>query len=170
MLNEKIVLRPKFILSQCIAEKLGVYGLVLLIFLFPHLMVFLDDTVPPSEVNHSLDMMKMTAAMFIAFIVFLISAKFFSYRRTSYHFLDDMVIYKEGFLTLERKEVHYDKILEVIFRQNILQKLNGLGTIVLSTAASQGQSVSMFSTAGSRSGVVIADVEQPEEQYEKKNL
>ncbi len=84
-----------------------------------------------------------------------------TYSRTEYKFYSDHLDYAEGFWTVENKTIKYKNITEVNMRQGVIQKKYGLGTIILSTPAMG------FQRGRARSGILVSDIENPAEIYEK---
>ena len=82
-----------------------------------------------------------------------------TYARTEYRFYPNKLDYFEGFFTTEEKSIEYDNITEVNLRRGVLQKMYGLGTIVLSTPATGMVSGRM------RSGIMIADIPNADRVY-----
>jgi len=83
-----------------------------------------------------------------------------SYNKTRYDFYTTRLDYFEGFIAIEEKTIRYKNITEVNLRKSFLQRMFGLGTIILSTPATG------FSESGrSRSGIKITDIESPDEIY-----
>jgi len=78
------------------------------------------------------------------------------YSLTEYRFFPDKLEYYEGFFTVEEKTIYYNKIVEANLSKGILQKQYGLGTIILSTAH-----------GGTRGGIRIQDIKNPDETYKK---
>jgi uncharacterized membrane protein YdbT with pleckstrin-like domain len=84
-----------------------------------------------------------------------------NYQRTYYEFDEEKLIYYDGFINISRKEIFYQRVVEVNFTQNIIQRPFQVGTVLLSTAATgQGASVA-------NSGIKIKDLADPEATYEK---
>ncbi|HBH26665.1 MAG TPA: hypothetical protein DDX54_04625 [Rhodospirillaceae bacterium] len=83
-----------------------------------------------------------------------------TYEKTEYRFFSKNLEYYEGFLMIERKIIKYDRVTEVNLRRGFLQKLFGLGTIILSTPAS-GHDLQ------AKSGVRIRDIRDAEKIYDK---
>jgi membrane protein YdbS with pleckstrin-like domain len=81
------------------------------------------------------------------------------YAMTEYRFFPTSLEYYEGFFTVERKTIDYRVITEIIVRKGPVQRMYGLGSLVLSTAATSTGS------GASRSGIVLADLESPEKLY-----
>jgi uncharacterized membrane protein YdbT with pleckstrin-like domain len=81
-----------------------------------------------------------------------------NYIQTYYELDDEKVVYFNGFFSPERKEILYQRILEVDFRQGFLQQLFGLGTVILVTnSGSSNQPMA---------GINITDVQNPDQVYE----
>lgn len=81
------------------------------------------------------------------------------YAKTEYRFFRNSLEYYEGFFTVERKTINYQAITEITVREGPIQRMYGLGSLVLSTAATGTQ------TGASRSGIILADLEEPEKVY-----
>ncbi len=84
-----------------------------------------------------------------------------TYAKTKYVFYSDRLEYDEGFWTTERKSIKYKNITEANIRRGVVQKMYGLGTIILSTPATGIQ------RGRARSGIKISDIENAEEVYKK---
>ena len=84
-----------------------------------------------------------------------------SYARTEYRFFADRLEYFEGFLTIQQKTIDYRFVQEVTVQKGLVQRRYGLGTIVLATPATGTES------GTSRSGIRVADVEDPDTVYEE---
>lgn len=75
-------------------------------------------------------------------------------------------------MTINKKVIRYADVKEVTFRQGVLQRMCGLGSVYLATVATGGAPASnpfiplRFSNS-SASGVVIRDIENPDREYEK---
>ena len=98
--------------------------------------------------------------------------KKYSYRQTEYKFYEDRIEFEEGFLTTNKKTIRYKDIREVTLRRGVFQKMYGLGSIYLATLATGTSSgPNPFLTLGFRSvsasGVVIRDIAESEEYYQK---
>ncbi len=104
-------------------------------------------------------------------VIFL--AKKFNYMNTEYVFYDDRLEFEEGFFTIKRKVIRLRDIKEVDLRKGVFQRLYGLGSIYLATAATGSSSgySNPFSALGfasiSSSGVAVRDVENSDDAYEK---
>ncbi len=99
------------------------------------------------------------AAFFIGIPFLFYFAKKKTYAKTEYRFFRDRLEYSEGFWTVENKTIRYDKITEVSMRRGVIQRKYGLGCIFLATPASG------FSQGKTASGIVVQDVENPEQVY-----
>lgn len=99
----------------------------------------------------------------VPLFVYVVKKK--SYAKTIHRFFTAKLDYYEGFFTIEEKTISYKNITEVNLRKGIFQRQYGLGTIFLSTPATG------YSRGRSRSGIAIADIENPDEVYQHvKNL
>jgi len=82
-----------------------------------------------------------------------------TYAKTVYTFYGDHLEYFEGFWTIEKKSIKYDKITEVSMVEGIIQKKYGLGSIFLATPATGS------SSRRGRSGIRIMDIPNAEKAY-----
>ncbi|RME11050.1 MAG: PH domain-containing protein [Ardenticatenia bacterium] len=81
------------------------------------------------------------------------------YAHTEYRFYRDRLEFEEGFWTIERKMIPYDRITEITFKQGVIQRRYGLGTIELLTAGT--------ATRPQQSGIELRDIPNPNEVYEQ---
>jgi len=88
-------------------------------------------------------------------------AKKRTYEKTEYKFYSDRLEFAEGFWTVENKTVKFKNVTEANLRKGVIQKNYGLGTIILSTPATG------FQQGRARSGIRIADIENPDHVYNK---
>lgn len=100
-------------------------------------------------------------AFFFAIPVLVYVTKKKTYAKTEYRFCPTKLEYYEGFFSVEEKAINYSNITEVYLRKGIFQKKYGLGTIVLSTPAM------VFSNGRARSGIMVADIENPDSVYKQ---
>ncbi len=84
-----------------------------------------------------------------------------SYLKTEYLFYKDHLEYYEGFFTLEKKTIKYEKVIEVSLKRGILQKQYNLGTIVLSIPTTN------IRNGRTNSGIKVLDIKDSEKIYEK---
>jgi membrane protein YdbS with pleckstrin-like domain len=82
-----------------------------------------------------------------------------NYNYAVYRFFNSKLEYSESFLTKEIKSINYSRVLEVTLSKGIIQQQFGLGTIVLSTAAT--------TTSMRGSGIRIPDIQNPDEIFHK---
>ncbi len=85
-----------------------------------------------------------------------------NYEKTEYRFYNTKLEYYEGFFNVEEKTISYKNITEVYLRKGIFQRQYGLGTIVLSTPATEYASRGQW-----RSGIMIENIKNPDEAYRK---
>lgn len=97
---------------------------------------------------------------FFAIPIVTYFAKKKSYAKTEYRFYPTKLDYYEGFFTTEEKTINYKNVNEIYLRKGIFQRMYGLGTIILSTPATGSQS-----TGRARSGIRVADIENPDLVY-----
>ena len=83
------------------------------------------------------------------------------YAKTEYKFYKNKLDYSEGVFTVGDKSVNFNGIIEVNLVRGVAQRMFGLGTIVLSTAATDDV------ISHSRREIRIADLEYPEIIYKK---
>jgi uncharacterized membrane protein YdbT with pleckstrin-like domain len=74
------------------------------------------------------------AGFFFILIGIYISVKN-NYRKTFYEFFDDRLTYYDGFWSRSKKELRYNSITEIGYTEGFFQRKYNLGTIVLSTPA-----------------------------------
>ena len=86
---------------------------------------------------------------------------FFTYKVTRYEVYEDKMLFYEGFLNIQEKEIHYSRISEVELSRNILQRFFGLGTIKILTPAT------IASTHRQGSGIKMVDLDIPQESFKK---
>ncbi len=84
-----------------------------------------------------------------------------------YNFYKTKVEYKDGFLNKEEKELKYKHIREVSLKQNVLERMFGIGTIRIYTNASSGYSYGNHNNMKNLNGLQIHCIQNPKEQYEK---
>lgn len=87
-----------------------------------------------------------------------------SYAKTEYRFYQTKLDYYEGFFTVEEKSIDYKNVTEVNLIAGIVQKRNGLGTIVLSTSATG------FGSGRARSGIRIQDIPNADQVYQQVKI
>ena len=79
-----------------------------------------------------------------------------NYKKTVYTFLDDRLIYYDGFWSRSKKELLYRSIREIGYNESIFQRKYNLGTIVVSTPATD-----------KKSGLYLKDIQDVEAVYAK---
>ena len=106
-------------------------------------------------------------AWFIGYIIllcFIVGGAFGTYGGTTFEISPSSVSHDRNFLWSKRKEVLLTNIKKVELKSGLLQRLFGLGTIVMHTQAR---------TAGnSKTGLSVFDIENSNEVYDllKKNI
>jgi len=98
-------------------------------------------------------------ALFFAIPIFVYFAKQRTYAQMEYRFFAHKLDYFDGFLTTEEKSIDYRNITGVNLRRGLLQKIYGLGTIVLSTPATG------IMAGHGRRGIRIVDIPNAESVY-----
>ena len=90
------------------------------------------------------------------FIVINFSFLFFAFKtakKTEYKFYSDRIEYFEGFMTIERRTLYYNRIVNISSSQGILEKKYGLGTIAVETPGL------------GRGNLMISYIENPDKLY-----
>jgi membrane protein YdbS with pleckstrin-like domain len=101
-----------------------------------------------------------------------LAIKWLNYRNTVYRVHSDRLEVDEGFFTRRHKEVPISSIREVNLRRGILQRLVGIGSVYVATSAT-GQGLGwqtsplIGATSTFGSGLMLMDLENSEEAYEK---
>jgi uncharacterized membrane protein YdbT with pleckstrin-like domain len=95
-----------------------------------------------------------------------------NYSRTEYRFFTDRLEFEEGFFSINKKVINFRNVKEVTLRKGIFQRIYGLGTVYLATLATGSTSrANPFVALGfgnvSASGIMVRDVLDPDEMYEK---
>lgn len=111
-------------------------------------------------------------AVLLLFPVVTLAIRWLNYKNTIYRVYSDRLQIDEGFFTRRRKEVYISSVREVNLRRGILQRLVGLGSVyVATTATGQGSgwqtSALIGATSTFGSGLMLMDLENSEEAYEK---
>jgi membrane protein YdbS with pleckstrin-like domain len=92
-----------------------------------------------------------------------------SYARTEYRFYADRLEFETGFFTVRRKTIMFRDVLEVSLQQSFLQRNHDIGTIFLSTLASDVAEPGLLSqfglTDGTKSGASVMDIPRPDEAF-----
>ena len=84
----------------------------------------------------------------------LLFLRFMNYQKTKYEVGDAKLDYVQGFLNVEEKTIDLADVREVNLRKSVLQRMFGMGTVILSTAAHN-----------SRTGLRLHDLEDPDQAY-----
>ncbi|NQU17653.1 MAG: PH domain-containing protein [Candidatus Saganbacteria bacterium] len=149
-----LVLKPKFVLMLALLSNLA------MVFYVPFVAaIFVVAFIEGSHI--------LLVAGLVVLVVFGIIAAFpivikkITYGKTSYRFYNTRLDYFEGFWTVEEKTIDYRKVTEVNLRKGFIQKMFGLGTIILSTPATGG------SYGMAMSGIHLKDLENPDQVYKK---
>jgi len=108
---------------------------------------------------------------FVALPVVLYFGKKLNYSRTVYRVFRDRLEIDEGFFAVSRKTVELREVKEVTLNKGILQRMCGLGSIYLATAATGAfPRASSFGAFGfgnvTASGVTLRDVQNPDDAFE----
>jgi hypothetical protein len=109
-------------------------------------------------------------AVLLLFPIVTLAAKWLNYRNTVYRVYSDRIEIEEGFLTLHRKEIPLVSVREINLRRGILQRLIGLGSVYLATAATgQGLWWSTSAIVGGSStfgsGAMLMDLDNSDNAY-----
>jgi uncharacterized membrane protein YdbT with pleckstrin-like domain len=109
---------------------------------------------------------------FVVLPVVLFFGKKLNYSRTEYRFFHNRLEVDEGFFAISRKTVRLQEIKEVTLHKGFLQRMCGLGTIYLATAATGSfSSANPFGAFGfgnvTSSGVTLRDIPNPDDAFER---
>ena len=92
-----------------------------------------------------------------------------SYARTEYRFYADRLEFEEGFFVVKKKTILFRDVDEVTLQKSVSQRICRLGTINLSTAASEMVNPSPFAkfgfTGAAASGAIVQDIPDPDEAF-----
>lgn len=109
-------------------------------------------------------------AFFALPIVFYIARKR-RYARMEYRFYGDRLEFDAGFSTISRKTISFQEVKRVSLRKGILQRLCGLGTIYLWTAAGSVRSATPFGVffieETGENGVALRDIPDVDDAFER---
>ncbi len=97
--------------------------------------------------------------IFVLKFIIDLALKIMQYKRITYSFYSDKVIYEDTFLNQQRKVVKYENIKEIEIRRTVWDRLMGYGIIIISTNA-EGKH---------NSGLIIYGINNPNEIYDKIN-
>ena len=157
-MSNKLRIAPTFVSTQAWIEGIvaGIFGLLLIGVYFP-MLVFLIQLSPQID----LLLWFLTFLSFALPMAGYVFIKQQNYAKTFFEFNEDRLLFYEGFFNIQKKEVLIKNFIEVNCTKNFLQRMFGVGTIILNTAAT-GQ-IQGFSG----SGIKIKDIENPDQYYEK---
>jgi membrane protein YdbS with pleckstrin-like domain len=82
-----------------------------------------------------------------------------NYVRAEYKFYNDRLDFEEGFLTINRKGINFRDVKEVTLRKGILQRIDGLGNVYLTTLATGS---SPYANPFSALGLQLVDSCEPQ--------
>lgn len=106
------------------------------------------------------DMIYIFAGVFGLFWVGMPLGRFYfqkkTYDKTEYKIFDDHLEYSEGFLNVKINRAKIDRVIDIHYKQSVMQKWFNLGTITLDLAG-----------GGSRNAVKFKDIENPQETYQR---
>lgn len=97
--------------------------------------------------------------IFVLKFIIDLTLKIMQYKRITYSFYSDKVIYEDTFLNQQRKVVKYENIKEIEIRRTVWDRLMGYGIIIISTNA-EGRH---------NSGLIIYGISNPNEVYDQIN-
>lgn len=83
------------------------------------------------------------------------------WEQTEYHFYPTRLDYYKGFLTIRKETVDYKDIIEVSMQDEAVQRMCGLGTIILSIPSMNDE------TGVEHSGIYMSYIERPDEAYKQ---
>jgi uncharacterized membrane protein YdbT with pleckstrin-like domain len=99
----------------------------------------------------------------VVFIIVLSIYMFFrceQYKAFEYVFYKDKLKFNSNFFNVENKTIKYNNIIEVKYKQSVIQRFFGLGDIIINTSAENGLN----------NGITITSVKNVENLYEEINL
>ena len=160
-MSDPIRFRPTFFLGQACIESIaaGFIGLITIGVGVQTLVAIIAGGFGSTHVV-GLMFMFVPLSIIVPMIAYVLIKKA-NYRKTFYEFDDHHIVFFDGFLNTRRKEVMLKNILEVNYDQNFVQRMFGVGTITLNTAAT-GQTPSP-----ANSGIKLQDLENPQNVFEK---
>lgn len=106
----------------------------------------------------------------IVLVVYAVKLLFekLQYNKLEYNLYKTKMEYVDGFLAKQDKEIKYKHIRETILRQNIFERMFGIGTIRFVTNASTYQYAGRNAHGNQNaSGIVVHCVKNPREVYEE---
>ena len=155
----RIKIKPEFVLPYNILSMLSrviIYILILCPALFDNLEILFDNYIP-------IIIILTIMLLYVAIKVFLEKKQ---YDNLEYNFYATKVEYKDGFLNKEEKELKYKHIREITMRQNILERMFGIGTIRIITNVSNSY---LYSSSHNnmrvKNGIFIHCVKNVQQQY-----
>ena len=161
MSNLQISIKPNFVFSYVLLQGL-VISIIFVLFGASSLHPVLSDktNLNTSDVSVLMSIffpLKLCLIEIVIVTTLYTFWVFLTYRVTEYNFYKDYLTYKESFINIEEKDIKFSRIVEVNFRQNLFQRMFSIGTVILNTAATDGQ------RAGS--GIKIKDLDEPRNYY-----
>ena len=164
-----VIIKPKFlifvtlIISIPLAVFLGLFGgiVVLIVSLIASGQSTVGGTVDPAAT-----MMFVVGAIgfFILGMIIYIFYKRTALNHIEYRIFPNRIEYFEGLFTVEQKTVKFVDISEIYLRKGVLQKRYNLGSIFL---MSKGLNIPMLIKRGSLGGMILQDIENPDEIYQQ---
>jgi len=152
--NIRFSLKPEFNLLYKLLSAVG-YGILLILILF-------------SDIEFTIETGLVAMIFFFIYIIFYLILGKMQYNKLVYNFYLTKVQYIDGFFNKEEKELKYKFIREVSMKQNILERLCGIGTIrIFTNASSPYGSYNTHNNSRGRNGILIHCVTDVEEQYKK---
>ena len=92
-----------------------------------------------------------------------------NYARTEYRFYPDRLEFEQGFFTVNKKVFMFRDVREVTLQKSVMQRIYGLGTVNLSTLASDVPNQSPYARfgfgRGSPSGASVQDIPNPDQAF-----
>ena len=92
-----------------------------------------------------------------------------NYARTEYRLYPDRLEFEEGFFTVNKMVFMFRDVREVTLQKSVAQRMYGLGTVNLSTLASDVPNQSPYAKfgfgSGSPSGASVQDIANPDQAF-----
>lgn len=150
-------LKPNFILKQAITEAAFYSIIFLVVFIGPfylgYMLIGTDDHKPLIIILSVLGL----GFVFFGSIFYIFSVKL-TYKSSNYLFKDDRVEYTESFFNQEEKELHYERVIEIVHARSFIQRMFGTGSIVLQTQATATEH---------GSGMYVKDIFESKAKYQE---
>ncbi len=107
----------------------------------------------------NLDLFSFVVLMaYILIVLGVLCAISIAYGKTVYKFYKDKITFDKGFLIKRHKSIYYKNIRELSVEEGPIQRIVGLGSILINTAATESH------------GIYLGDLENIQDIYKKAEL